>query len=94
MIPTIFAAGEAREIAIGKLTEAGYSYSPISDYATQSVPCGDSLCARVREDYTDFFRKPTPPVSILSLACNVDYVVWLSFDSYGRSIKAQNELYC
>jgi hypothetical protein len=95
MIPAIFALGEDRETAVGRLTQAGYDHAAIEPFDADDIilSCGDSLCERRREGYTDFFRKSVPPVSPMNLVCSVDYVVWLAFDIEGGLQKAKNELY-
>jgi hypothetical protein len=57
MIPAVFAAGEARELVESRLKAAGYLHSKIGPYP-EVDECGDSLCERVKEGYTDFYRRP------------------------------------
>lgn len=94
MIPPIFALGEDRGTAVGRLTQAGYSRSAIEPFDADDVivSCGNSLCERKPVGYTDFFEKSVPPVSPMNLVCNLDYVVWLAFDIKGNLQKARNGL--
>jgi hypothetical protein len=89
MIPEVFTKGEARKVAMATLTSAGYrEHWAVEHYVADK--CGDSACERMKEGFTDFFRKRNVAWNI---ACGLDYVVWLAFDDDENLTMARNEIY-